>query len=133
MVETILSGSKPLAQIIRAEVVAALDGSTFVTDYDANLQVGFIVYQSGGEIKRHTHHRIERTIVGTSEVIIVQRGRCFLDVYNDGRELVATRELREGDIMIMAAGGHGFRMLEDTVLLEVKQGPYPGVDEKDRF
>ena len=49
------------------------------------------------------------------------------------RELVATRELRQGDVMLMIAGGHGFRMLEDTILLEIKQGPYTGIDEKERF
>jgi hypothetical protein len=56
-----------------------------------------------------------------------------MEVYNDERGLVATRELCAGDIMLMVGGGHGFRMLEDTVLLEVKQGPYTGVDEKERF
>ncbi len=66
-------------------------------------------------------------------MLIVKRGRCEIDIYNDARELVATRELRQGDVMLMIAGGHGFRMIEDTILLEVKQGPYTGVDEKERF
>jgi len=52
---------------------------------------------------------------------------------NDDKQLVATRELRTGDLMLMVGGGHGFRMLEDTVFLEVKQGPYIGIDEKERF
>ena len=52
---------------------------------------------------------------------------------SSGVALVATRELLPGDIMLMVGGGHGFRMLEDTVLLEVKQGPYTGLDEKERF
>jgi hypothetical protein len=56
-----------------------------------------------------------------------------MDVYDDDQRLVATHELVEGDVMVMVAGGHGFRMLEDTVLLEIKQGPYhPGAD-KERF
>jgi hypothetical protein len=46
---------------------------------------------------------------------------------------VATRELRDGDIMLMVGGGHGFRMIDDTILIEVKQGPYTGIDEKERF
>ena len=71
--------------------------------------------------------------MGTSEVLILLRGRCEMDVYNDQRELVATRELRQGDLMLMVGGGHGFRMQEDTVFLEVKQGPYTGLDEKERF
>ena len=71
--------------------------------------------------------------MGTSEVLIVRRGRCEIDIYNNERELVATRELWQGDIMLMVDGGHGFRMIEDTVFLEVKQGPYTGIDEKERF
>ena len=64
---------------------------------------------------------------------MLRAGRCLIDIYGDDRELVATRELRQGDIMLMVGGGHGFRMLEDTVFLEVKQGPYTGLDEKERF
>ena len=56
-----------------------------------------------------------------------------MDLYDEERRHVATRELRAGDVILIAAGGHGFRMLEDTVLLEVKQGPYVGLDEKERF
>jgi hypothetical protein len=66
-------------------------------------------------------------------VLVVRQGCCEVDIYNDDRQLVATRELREGDIMLMVGGGHGFRMLDDTVFLEVKQGPYTGIDEKERF
>jgi hypothetical protein len=63
----------------------------------------------------------------------VSKGCCEIDIYDDERQKVDSRELRQGDIMIMVGGGHGFRMTEDTVLLEVKQGPYPGVQEKERF
>jgi len=92
-----------------------------------------LFYPAGGEIKRHVHVPLERHLVGTSEVIIVRRGCCNIDIYNDERELVSTRELRPGDIMLMVGGGHGFRVHEDTVLLEVKQGPYIGIDEKGVF
>lgn len=131
MIERITWNGQPLCYIVRAELNP--EKTTFLTPPEFNSQVGFIVYQAGEEIARHVHRPLERHIVGTSEVLIVHKGRCEMDVYNDDRKLVATRELREGDIMIMVSGGHGFRMLEDTVLLEVKQGPYPGIDEKERF
>jgi quercetin dioxygenase-like cupin family protein len=97
------------------------------------MQVGFVVYKSGGEVARHTHRSFERHIAGTTEVLIVKSGRCEMDVFNDERQLVATRELRTGDVLLLLGGGHGFRMVEDTVLLEIKQGPYVGLDEKERF
>ena len=107
--------------------------TTFATPPELNLQVGFVVYPSGGEIARHDHRPLERSIVGTSEVILVRSGRCEIDLYDHERRLVVTRELRAGDVILIVGGGHGFRMLEDTVLLEVKQGPYTGLDEKERF
>lgn len=130
-VEKIFCGAQPLAYIIRAEIKPTK--TTFLTPSDFKQQVGFIVYPAGGEIQRHDHRPLERHLFGTAEVLVVQHGRCEIDIYSEERELVATRELRRGDIMLMVAGGHGFRMLEDTVFLEIKQGPYTGENEKDRF
>lgn len=130
-VETIGSAGRPLAYVIRGAYRP--EETTFATPPELNLQVGFVVYPDGGEVPRHSHRPIERSLVGTAEVIVVREGRCALDVYDDDGELVATRELDTGDVMLMVGGGHGFRMLENTVLLEVKQGPYLGADEKERF
>jgi hypothetical protein len=105
----------------------------FLTPPEFKQQVGFVAYHQGGEIQPHVHRQLERHLVGTSEVLVLRKGRCLLDVFNDDHALVATRELRAGDVMLMVGGGHGFRMLEDTVFLEVKQGPYTGLDEKERF
>ena len=130
-VETIASKGRPICYIIKTDLNPAK--TTFVTPPDLNLQVGFIVYPAGGEITRHVHCPVERHLVSTSEVLVVRRGRCEIDIYDDDRKLLATRELREGDILLMIGGGHGFRMLEDVVLLEVKQGPYSGPSEKEHF
>jgi len=130
-VEVIERGGRLLAYLIRSELKP--ESTLFVTPPECKQQVGFIVYPAGGEIGRHTHRPLERRIVGTSEVLVVRQGRAEIDIYDDDHTLVATRELRQGDVMLMVAGGHGFRMLEDTVFLEVKQGPYTGLEEKERF
>ena len=131
LIENITWQGVPLAYIIRGKLNPTQ--TTFLTPPEFKQQVGFIVYPAGGEIQRHVHRPLERHLVGTSGVLIVRRGRCEIDVYNDERQLVAVRELGQGDIMLMVAGGHGFRMLENTVFLEVKQGPYTGLEEKERF
>ena len=131
MVEHVVSNGKPLCYLIRASLIP--EETTFLTPPEFKQQVGYVVYPAGSEIKRHVHRSIERHILGTSEVLVVKKGHCLIDIYNDDRELVTTRDLYEGDIMLMVGGGHGFRMVEDTVLLEIKQGPYLGVDEKERF
>jgi hypothetical protein len=130
-VERVLWDGRPLCYIIRA--TKNPEKTTFLTPPEFKQQVGFVVYPADGVITPHLHLNLERHLVGTSEVLVIKRGRCLLDVYNDNKELVATRELRVGDLMLMVGGGHGFRMLEDTVFLEIKQGPYTGLEEKERF
>ena len=132
MIETIADASGVvLAYLVRGG--APPSETTFLTPHDCTLQVGHVVYPAGGEIPRHVHLPIERHLVGSTEVLLLQQGRCEVDVYTDDRRMVVTRELHVGDILIAVSGGHGFRVLEDTVLLEIKQGPYPGGTEKARF
>ncbi|MGI9145058.1 MAG: hypothetical protein ACR2IK_00665 [Chloroflexota bacterium] len=132
MIETIAHEGVVLAYIAHGSVLPFK--TTFLTPAECNMQVGQVVYPTGGEIPRHAHLPVERHLVGTTEVLVVQRGRCAVDVYSQDRRLVATRELGVGDILISVGGGHGFRVLEDLVLLEVKQGPYPGKQaEKEGF
>jgi mannose-6-phosphate isomerase-like protein (cupin superfamily) len=131
MIGTVSDAGVVLAYIARAG--APPTATTFLTPDSCGLQVGHVVYPAGGEIARHIHLPIERHLVGSTEVLILQRGRCEVDVYSQDQRLVATRELNAGDIVIAVAGGHGFRVVEDLVLLEIKQGPYPGGAEKARF
>jgi hypothetical protein len=131
LIEQITCADVPLCIIIRAAY--SPEQTTFLTPPEFKQQVGYVVYPAGGEVRRHVHKKLKRQLDGTSEVVLVKKGRCVIDVYNDDRELVASRELHPGDLLLMVGGGHGFRMLEPTVLLEVKQGPYIGVDEKVLF
>src|SRR3712207_6426923 len=108
LIEAIVANGHTLACIIRGDV--SPPRTQFLTPDEFALQVGFVVYAAGGEVERHTHRPLERHLVGTSEVLVVKHGRCELDVYDDDHRLVATRELRTGDVMIMVGGGHGFRM-----------------------
>jgi oxalate decarboxylase/phosphoglucose isomerase-like protein (cupin superfamily) len=130
-VEIIADGDQPLAYIISASM--SPNETTFLTPPEFKQQVGFVVYPKGGEVKRHRHRALERHLVGTPEVLVVRSGKCEIDVYTEEGELVATRQLCAGDVMLMVGGGHGFRMLEETVLLEIKQGPYTGLEEKEHF
>jgi len=130
-VETIWQNQMPLAYVVRAGATEAT--TAFFTSDDAAFQAGFVVYPAGGSVVPHLHLPVVRTVVGTSEFLMVRQGRCIVDLYGDDRALVASRELTTGDLVISLGGGHGFRMLEDTVLFEVKQGPYGGQAEKERF
>ncbi len=130
-VETIKDGDLTLAVFIRASTQR--DRTEFVTAPDQSMQVGFVVYGADGEIPRHFHRPVERALTGTAEVLVVQKGAAEVSIYSRAKERVATRRVSQGDTMVLVAGGHGFRMSEDTVFLEIKQGPYVGADEKVFF
>jgi hypothetical protein len=130
-VEHIVGNGQALCYILRSSFQP--DRPTFPTPPEFTLQVGYIVYPEGHQIERHYHPSVERHLTTTSEVLVVRKGSCEIDIYDDRQEPVATRLLRVGDVAIIVAGGHGFRMLEDTVLLEIKQGPFSGGVQKETF
>ena len=130
-VELIQSGDRVLCYVIHPEF--EVTQTTFITPSDARQQVGFIVYPKGGVIRRHVHRPLERHLVGMSEVLVVRSGHAQMEIYDDAQQLVATRELFAGAVVVLVGGGHGFRLLEDTVLLEIKQGPYLGAEDKALF
>lgn len=84
VVEHISWHDQPLAYIIRAALLP--EKTTFLTLPEFKQQVGFVVYPKGGKVARHLHLNLERHLVGTSEVLLVRRGHCYADIYNDERE-----------------------------------------------
>jgi cupin fold WbuC family metalloprotein len=125
------SAHRPIAFVVRR--ASAPDATAFVTPDEASLQLGFVVYGAGGTVRRHRHRPVERQLHATNEVLVVRSGRCVLELFDDAGQPVAERELEAGDVTLLCGGGHAIRMLEDTVLLEVKQGPYTGLEEKEFF
>lgn len=109
------------------------NATEFITSPELNLQVGFVKYSAGGRIQPHSHLPLERNTVGTNEILLVRSGKVLVSLRDDQRQVVAERTLEEGDLLLMVSGGHGFEMVDDTVMLEVKQGPYLGVAEKERY
>ncbi|RJQ17491.1 MAG: hypothetical protein C4560_08680 [Nitrospiraceae bacterium] len=97
-------------------------------------QVGYIVYNRGGVIKAHFHKEVKRSIVFTQEVLFIRKGKLIINFYTADKKVITSRELLKGDVVFLCRGGHGFEMIEDTEILEVKQGPYSGVDDdKEKF
>ena len=129
--EMISAAGEILAVLVTRD--AQFSETTFVSDPGAPLQLGFVVYGEGQTLPRHVHVPLNRSLGITCEYVAVRKGSCAIDIYDDQKHLVAQRELREGDAVLLLGGGHGFHMHEDTVLTEVKQGPYFGEGEKQLF
>lgn len=108
-------------------------GIEFFTPSDFSQQLGYMNRERGYVIPPHRHNLLERRVKLTQEVLFIKKGKVRADFYNDRQEYLESRILYTGDIILLAAGGHGFEMLEPTEIIEVKQGPYYGEEDKIRF
>jgi mannose-6-phosphate isomerase-like protein (cupin superfamily) len=107
------------------------DGIQFVTPDDYSQQLGYMCRPVGYKIQPHIHLQVERKASLTQEVLYVRKGRVRVDFYRENESYVDSREISTGDVILLSTGGHGFEMLEESELIEVKQGPY--LDDKKRF
>ena len=130
-VEQITWHGQHIATIIRREYMPA--ATTFLSPDGYYQQLGFVVYPSGGVVPRHLHLPLQRHLIGTPETLMIRRGRADVELYAMDKSLLGTWVLEAGDIIQLVSGGHCFTCLEDTVFLEIKQGPYTGLVEKERF
>ena len=105
------------------------EGMNFVSKPDFSLQLGISSYKQGDTIKAHFHIEKERKVNKIQEVVHIESGRTRVDLYDLNGKKIKSVELSEGDIIFFVDGGHGFEMLEGTKIIEVKQGPYFGVEE----
>lgn len=131
MIKKISFGEKQLALIIKNNY--SKEDTEFFTNNDTSLQIGYMPHKRGDIISAHIHNSMERKITDTPEVLIIKKGKMRLDLYNDKKEYVESTILEQGDIVLLSSGGHGLKCLEDTEIIEIKQGPYFGHDDKIRY
>ncbi|MBS1505282.1 MAG: hypothetical protein JSS79_01440 [Bacteroidetes bacterium] len=131
MFEVIKHGDSTLAMIIRASYKSA--GIQFFTPGDFSQQLGYMNRAKGYVIPPHRHNLVERKVTLTQEVLYIKSGKVRVDFYDDSQNYLESRMLSVGDVILLASGGHGFEMEEDSEMIEVKQGPYCGEEDKVRF
>lgn len=131
MIEKVEVNGKILAIIIPADFKKA--GIEFFTPDDFSQQLGYMNRKAGFVIEPHSHNHVERTLTLTQEVLFVKSGKVRVDFFDDLHNYYDSRVITTGDVILLAAGGHGFEILEDAEMIEVKQGPYAGFSDKNRF
>ena len=109
------------------------DGIHFFSEEKNSQQVVFIKHPSGKVVQAHIHNSVERAIYDTTEVLILRKGKLRVNFYAAGNEFLMSRFLQKDDLIILLKGGHGFDVIEDVEMIEVKQGPYLGDRDKTRF
>ena len=131
MIEKIVHGGKLLSIIIRKNFEK--DGIEFFTPDDFSQQLAYMKRPENYIIPPHVHNVVPRNVDLTQEVLVVKKGKIRVDFYDDNKNYIESRLLCSGDVVLLAHGGHGFEMLEESEIIEVKQGPYAGEMDKVRF
>lgn len=108
-------------------------GISFFTPDDFSQQLAYMNHQKGKIIEPHVHNCVIREVRHTQEVLFIKKGKLRVDFYDDRRICIDSHILVTGDVILLAAGGHGFEALEEVEIIEVKQGPYAGEQDKTRF
>jgi hypothetical protein len=131
MIEKIDHDGRTLALLLRSRYHS--DGIEFFTPNDFSQQLAYMNRPKGYVIQPHIHNPIAREVQFTKEVLFIKTGRVRIDFYDDYQNYIESHILSQGDVILLAFGGHGFEMLESSEIIEVKQGPYAGDADKTRF
>lgn len=131
MILEIKHNSKLLAIIISHNY--SEPGIKFMTPNDFSQQLAFMKHPIGKIIQPHVHNSLQREVHFTKEVLFIRKGKLRVDFYTDKQEYIESYILETGDVILLSEGGHGFEIIEETEMIEVKQGPYAGELDKTRF
>jgi hypothetical protein len=131
MVSEIRNQGRLLAIIVKAGY--SEPGIHFFTPDEFSQQLAYMRHPAGKVIEPHVHNPVARTVQYTLEVLFLKKGKLRVDFYDDDQVYLHSRILEAGDVILLASGGHGFEVLEEIEMIEVKQGPYAGDGDKTRF
>jgi mannose-6-phosphate isomerase-like protein (cupin superfamily) len=129
MIEQIIYQNQLIALIIAARFNQP--GIHFFTPPDFSQQLGYINHPVGKIIQPHIHNHVTREVQFTQEVLFLRKGKLRADFYSCQQEYIKSYVLESGDVILLVNGGHGFEVIEEIEMIEVKQGPYIG--ERDRI
>ena len=131
MLTKIIHDNQLLALIIHSGYKQ--EGICFFTPDSFSQQLGYMNRPSGYVIPPHTHNPVTREVSMTKEVLFIKSGVVRVDFYDDNKKYLESKILSKGDVVLLAYGGHGFHILQDAEIIEVKQGPYAGDQDKTHF
>jgi mannose-6-phosphate isomerase-like protein (cupin superfamily) len=131
MIENIIHDGIILAIIVHRDFDK--EGIHFFTPDDFSQQLAYMHHPTGKIIEPHVHNPVKRDVHFTKEVLFIKKGKLRVDFYTNNQQYLESRILESGDVILLSEGGHGFEVLEDLIMFEVKQGPYAGDKDKTRF
>lgn len=131
MIEKIKNNSELYALIIRDQFDK--EGIEFFTPPNYSQQLAFMKHPKGHLIQPHLHNRVRREVFNTLEVLFIKKGILKINFYDTDKNKFTETLLHKGDTILLIQGGHGFEVVEEVAMIEVKQGPFVGDNDKIRF
>ena len=128
--EIIKKNKKVLAMILRKNYKNK--GLKFFTPPSFSQQIALMSYNKGKLINCHYHKNISRNTLSTQEVLFIKSGKLKVLLF-DKNKYYCSKIIKSGDLILLASGGHGFKVLQKTEMIEVKQGPYSKKEDKFKF
>lgn len=129
-IEKIQEKGELLAIVIRPNLEDPLN---FVTPEDSPIQLGFHNRKKGEFVLPHLHKLIpELKNIPSYEMFHITKGKAQVEIFNKSNQKASQTILSSGDTIFLIAG-HSVKFLEDTKMLEVKQGPYRGKEEDKEY
>ncbi len=136
MIEKIYNKKQLYALIIRNKY-RNKKGISFFTDKKASQQVGFMKHKKDYIILPHKHNKRKKNAIpkidSTTEVLIIFKGILRVDFYDQKEKYLFSKKLYANDLIMLSSGGHGFKVMKDVEMIEVKQGPYFISKDKVKF
>ena len=108
-------------------------GIHFFTRDDFSQQLGYLKHPGGKVIEPHVHNSVTREVYYTNEVLFIRKGKIRVVFYDAEQRYLKSRLLEAGDVVLLISGGHGFEVIDDVEIFEVKQGPFAGDMDKTKF
>ena len=107
-------------------------GLEFLSDDSDFIQLGTWNYEKNFSTVPHYHLEHDKPSNLTQEVVLVHKGSVKCRLFTKEGNYVDEVDINEGELIVQIYGVHEYIMNEDSIVLEIKNGPYygPEVDRK---
>ena len=120
-----------IALIIRKNYYT--NGIKFFTPNHFSQQLAQMTHPAGKIINAHYHKPMKQKKINMQEVLIIKKGKLKVFLYTKKKKFICNKIMKSGDLIFLAHGGHGFKVIEKVTMIEVKQGPYDAKNDKVIF
>jgi hypothetical protein len=123
---------KVFSRVDNSLLVSVLDtrnmtaGRTDAATADEILQVSAMSLKQGRRVNPHKHVDTARHTIGTQESWVVFSGLVEVQLFDINDTVIDTFVLEAGECMTTYRGGHTLEVIDDAVIVEIKNGPYYG-------